>query len=241
MLVVDDEPDLVELIRVHLESDGHEVTTACDGERALVAATEHRPDLLVLDVVLPGRDGLSVLAELKSGVGERATIPVLVLTGRSDPMDRLRAGIEGAVTYMTKPFAGDELRAAVAELLDGEAEPVRRRRAQTEALAELARRSSSASPAAPAAARPRLTRLEPVGARPPRRADPDPIGARLEGRLSPRQRELLDAVLVAPTMSAAAASLGVSRSYLYASLRRVARKVGVASGPELVRLLRVSP
>src|SRR5688572_6245026 len=96
VLVVDDEEDIRELVRINLELDGHAVTTVPDGQAALDHVQSQAPDVIVLDVMMPGMDGWAVLAKMKSAGPEVATIPVLMLTARTDDMDRLRGGIEGA-------------------------------------------------------------------------------------------------------------------------------------------------
>ena len=203
VLVVDDEPDLRELVRINLSLDGHRVLMAANGDEALKCVREQAPDVVVLDVVMPGRDGWEVLGAIKSEDPVRAQIPVLMLTARADELDQVRGAIEGAIRYLTKPFSVVDLRDAVTQALQGEPEPVKRRFVQREALTRLARlerrRGSGlqSDPLGPPAARPHLTRLEPAAER-----------------------------------------LGVSRSYVYASLRRIARKLGVRSGPELVCLAR---
>ena len=114
ILVVDDEPRIVEVVRAYLERDGHEVTTASDGEAALRLALEGRPDLIVLDVMLPRRSGFEVLRELRAtGAGTA----VVMLTARDDLVDRV-AGLEiGADDYVTKPFEPRELAARVGAVL----------------------------------------------------------------------------------------------------------------------------
>ncbi|HET9690511.1 MAG TPA: response regulator [Acidimicrobiales bacterium] len=236
VLVVDDEPDIRDIVAINLRLDGHEVLTAADGDQAVEAARDHRPDLIVLDVMMPGRDGFAVLETLKRDRGGMERIPVVLLTARTDRIDRIRGGIEGAVVYLTKPFSVAGLRESVAEVLavdEGEA----RRSAVTSALSELARLESG-SPAAPESARPRLTRFEPHGPRTDPPAPPTPVIDR--SVLSARQAEVLDAVVVAPTLIDAARTLGVSRSYLYATLGRVAHLVGAGSGPEVVRIARLA-
>lgn len=240
VLVVDDERDICELVRINLELDGHRVAVAHDGDAALTELERVRPDLLILDVMMPGRDGFSVLQGIKEGDPALADTPVVMLTARTDDLDRLKGGIEGALHYVTKPFSVVGLRETVRAVLRGDAEPVARRRVQQEALAELARLEAGRADAVgvnATVARPRLTRLEPGGARTPAAPAPPPLEQWREA-LSARQNEILDAVLAAPTLRAAAAALGVSRSYLYASLGRMARKVGSPNGPALLRNLR---
>ena len=241
ILVVDDEADIRELVRINLEIDGHDVITAADGAEALEYAVGEHPDLVVLDVMMPEVDGWEVLSRLKTAPDPLvAEIPIIMLTAKSDDLDRIRGGIEGALRYLTKPFSPAELRAEIAKALDGD-EPTKRRKAQTDALEQLARlESGTPEPAAGAdvSARPRITRLErasdPAGARPavPR------VAADKLSTLSDKQRELLTMVGETPTVSEAAERLDVSRSNVYASLRRIARKLDVRSVPELVTIAR---
>jgi CheY-like chemotaxis protein/DNA-binding CsgD family transcriptional regulator len=240
VLVIEDEPDIRQLIRVNLELDGYEVVVAADGAEGLEAVARRRPDAIVLDVMMPTIDGWEVLSRLKASSNDLATVPVLMLTARTDTMDRLRGGIEGAIRYLTKPFSPLQLRDAVRDALTGAPEPVRRRQVQQQTLAELARIEAGQSGSvmsAPDAAHPRLSRLEqtaPIAVR----AVPAGLGADQLGQLSPKQRELLEAVGGSPTVSEAAARLEVSRSNVYASLRRIARKLGVRTVSELVHLAR---
>jgi CheY-like chemotaxis protein len=238
VLVVDDEDDIRELVRINLELDGHVVATARDGRAALEYVANHVPDVIVLDAMMPGMDGWDVLSRMKSHKASPVSqVPVLMLTARTEEMDRLRGGIEGAIRYITKPFSLTDLRAEVAAALEGEPEPVKRRRAQHEALEQLARlERGDAAP--PTTARPRLTKLEsPVQPKAPAFRTPRlPAGAMAS--LSDKQRELLGVVSSTPTVRQAAEQLGVSRSNVYASLRRIVRKLDIASVPELVALAR---
>lgn len=112
VLVVDDEPNIRRLIEVHLVRAGYEVLTARDGIEALQTVRAQRPDLIVLDVMMPGPDGFQVLATLKDDP-ETGEIPVIMLTarGQTDPM---RHGLKlGAEFYMSKPFNPEELRLLV--------------------------------------------------------------------------------------------------------------------------------
>ncbi len=244
VLVVDDEPDLRELVRINLSLDGHRVLMAANGDEALKCVREQAPDVVVLDVVMPGRDGWEVLGAIKSEDPVRAQIPVLMLTARADELDQVRGAIEGAIRYLTKPFSVVDLRDAVTQALQGEPEPVKRRFVQREALTRLARlerrRGSGlqSDPLGPPAARPHLTRLEPAQLSPHVAVRERPPVAACDAHLSTKQFELLDVVGGTPTVREAAERLGVSRSYVYASLRRIARKLGVRSGPELVCLAR---
>src|SRR6266404_1299590 len=108
ILVVDDEPDLLELVRVNLTQAGFEVETAETGRQALERARRAAPDLLILDLMLPDLSGAEVCRHLRSdsSLGE---IPIIMLTARADEVDRV-VGLEiGADDYVTKPFSPREL------------------------------------------------------------------------------------------------------------------------------------
>lgn len=244
LLVVDDEPDLRELLRVSLSLVGHDVTLAQDGPRGLALAKSDPPDLLVLDVMMPGMDGWSVLSALKADADPKvALVPVVMLTARADDIDVIRGGIEGAVRYLTKPFSISDLRMAVQQALSGGPEPTQRRAAQHAALSHLARLEKGHVPASAPVARPRLTRLEPV-------TGPKPVNEQRAQKLLPawvradrltrRDRQVLEAVVASSTLAEARLQLQLSRSYLYASLRRMAGKLGFESGPALVQALRAA-
>ncbi len=147
VLVVDDEPDLRDLLRMSLGLAGHEVSVASDGHKGLASAREQRPDVVVLDVMMPGLDGWTVLSSLKSDPDPHiSSIPVLMLTARAEDLDMVRGGIEGAIRYLTKPFAISDLRQAVADAVAGGPEPEQRRAAQNAALAHLARLERGTGP-----------------------------------------------------------------------------------------------
>jgi DNA-binding response OmpR family regulator len=113
ILLVEDDETLQLTIRYNLERAGHEVLAVSDGESALERAATLRPDLVVLDVMLPGLDGFEVCRRLR----ERSTVPILILTARDDEIDRV-LGLEiGADDYLTKPFSMRELTARVKALL----------------------------------------------------------------------------------------------------------------------------
>jgi DNA-binding response OmpR family regulator len=116
LLVVEDDPDIVELLRYNLEREGYRVLVAADGERGLGDAVRHQPDLVVLDLMLPGLDGLEVCRRLRAQDGTRS-IPVLMLTAKGEEAD-IVLGLElGADDYLTKPFSPRELLARVRALL----------------------------------------------------------------------------------------------------------------------------
>ncbi|HXI45344.1 MAG TPA: response regulator transcription factor [Candidatus Acidoferrales bacterium] len=113
VLVVDDEPKIVQLARDYLEHAGFAVLTSGDGAAALQLARTRRPDLVVLDLGLPAMDGLDVTKALRA----ESTIPIVILTARDDEVDRI-LGLElGADDYMTKPFSPRELVARVRSVL----------------------------------------------------------------------------------------------------------------------------
>ncbi len=237
ILVVEDEPDIRELIRLNLELDGFDVVTAADGEEGLDKAAGARPDAIILDVMMPGLDGWEVLGRLKANDATLAEVPVVMLTARTGDLDRVRGGIEGAVRYLTKPFNPSELRETIADVLAGAPEPVQRRRAQQDALSQLARLEGGTSEPAVAAPRPRLSRLDGAPVSRTRPATPAVAPGQLQ-TLSAKQRQLIAAVAESPTVIEAADRLEVSRSNVYASLRRIARKLGIASVTDLVNLAR---
>jgi len=116
ILVVDDNPTNVEILRVRLTAQGYEVVTAADGEAALVQARALDPDLVLLDVMMPKLDGISVLKELKQDA-KLKFVPVIMVTAKADPRDMV-AGLEaGGDDYLTKPFEQAALVARVRSLL----------------------------------------------------------------------------------------------------------------------------
>ena len=108
ILVVDDEPDITALVAYHLARAGFRVKTAGTGSEALEAIATEPPDLVVLDLMLPGRSGLEVLAELRRAEATR-DVGVILLTARREETDRIKGLAEGADDYLTKPFSPDEL------------------------------------------------------------------------------------------------------------------------------------
>ena len=113
VLVVDDDPNVVELTRLYLERDGYHVLSALDGASGLALAREERPNLVVLDVMLPRVNGLDVCRTLR----RESAVPIIILTARVEEDDRL-AGLDlGADDYVTKPFSPRELAARVRAVL----------------------------------------------------------------------------------------------------------------------------
>jgi DNA-binding response OmpR family regulator len=113
ILVVEDEVALCDLLRSHLENEGHSVEQAFDGRQALEVADRTSPDLVILDWMLPGLDGLTVCRELR----RKHLMPILMLTARSEVADRVTGLQVGADDYLGKPFSIVELAARVASLL----------------------------------------------------------------------------------------------------------------------------
>jgi two-component system phosphate regulon response regulator PhoB len=105
VLVVDDDDTIVDLVRIWLENAGYDVTTAADGATALAAIEDARPDIVVLDVMMPATSGLDVLRELRMG----GDLPVIMLTARGTEQDRVLGFALGADDYMVKPFSLAEL------------------------------------------------------------------------------------------------------------------------------------
>ncbi len=121
VLVVDDEPTIVEIVGRYMERAGYETYSAADGPEALRQAAEHRPDLVVLDVMLPGIDGIEVMRQLHERPGPRTA--VILLTARAEESDRLVGLRHGADDYVVKPFSPAELVARVDAVLRRVAPP----------------------------------------------------------------------------------------------------------------------
>ena len=113
VLIVDDEAKIREILRRFLEQEGYEVAEAEDGDTALRVAQELLPDLVVLDVMMPGIDGIEVLRRLRNG----SDVPVILLTARTEELDKLVGLSVGADDYVTKPFSPRELVARVKTVL----------------------------------------------------------------------------------------------------------------------------
>jgi DNA-binding response OmpR family regulator len=113
VLVIDDEPKIRQIVRGYLEADGFEVREAADGPAGLRAAVDTCPDLIVLDVMLPGLDGIEVLRRLRMN----GDVPVILLTSRSEEIDKVVGLSVGADDYLAKPFGGRELVARLRAIL----------------------------------------------------------------------------------------------------------------------------
>lgn len=113
VLVVDDEPNIIELVRLYLERDGYRVEGAASGQDALAKQTALAPDLVVLDLMLPDIDGFEVCRQVRA----KSSVPILMLTARKEDVDKI-VGLElGADDYLTKPFNPRELVARVKAIL----------------------------------------------------------------------------------------------------------------------------
>jgi two-component system phosphate regulon response regulator PhoB len=116
ILAIDDEKDLIDLVRYNLEKEGFQVRGALDGETGLAMALQDKPDVVLVDLMLPGLDGLEVCRRLRAD-SRTASIPLIMLTAKSGESDRI-VGLElGADDYVTKPFSTRELTARVRALL----------------------------------------------------------------------------------------------------------------------------
>jgi len=113
VLVVDDEPNLLHTLRYNLKQSGYDVVMAATGDEAITVAAHERPDVVILDVMLPGVDGFEVCRRIRSD----SAVPILMLTARTEEVDRI-VGLEvGADDYLTKPFSTRELLARVKAML----------------------------------------------------------------------------------------------------------------------------
>src|SRR6478735_4613239 len=116
ILIVEDERDIADLIGFNLQRAGYEVSKAYDGIEGTEMAKRERPDLIVLDLMLPGRDGYSVFRELRRDT-RTMNIPVIMLTARAQTEDRIQGLEAGADDYLTKPFSPKELMLRVQAIL----------------------------------------------------------------------------------------------------------------------------
>jgi len=117
LLIVDDDPGIRGLVRMTLGRGDYEILEAADGEEALTLARRHRPDLVLLDVDMPGRSGVEVCRALRDDP-DTAGFPVVMLTARAGPLDRKRGLKAGADDYLTKPFSPLALLRKVDEFLE---------------------------------------------------------------------------------------------------------------------------
>jgi len=112
ILIADDDPQILRALRITLSARGYDVDTAADGREALKLATDGHPDIIVLDLGMPGLTGIEVIEAVRAW----SSVPILVVSGRSDSLDKVEALDAGADDYVTKPFAADELLARLRAL-----------------------------------------------------------------------------------------------------------------------------
>lgn len=225
ILVVEDERDLASLVEVNLQLAGYDVVLAPDGEIALDIIESDPPDLVLLDVMMPGIDGWTVLREVKEAE-ETRDLPVIMLTALTEERDLIRGHLQGAVEYVTKPFEMRRLLGAVEAALrpateEERAERRQRTMAMLQRLAELETGRTADSTV-------RLSALE----RTPSVDEPEPDVATADQRaglatLTEKQRWLAAALGAGWPARRVAEHLDVSRSNVYATRRRVARRLGV--------------
>ncbi|TAK72486.1 MAG: response regulator, partial [Dehalococcoidia bacterium] len=113
VLAIDDEPGVLRLLRTQLSSEGFRVVTASDGDEALTIAEEQRPDIVLLDLMMPGMTGIDVMGALRA----RSDVPIVLLTAKGDDQDKVRGLELGADDYLAKPFSPDELSARIRAVL----------------------------------------------------------------------------------------------------------------------------
>lgn len=118
VLLIEDEPNIAEAIRFILSREGCEVMVEADGARALTRIADIAPDLVILDLMLPGMSGLEILSALRSNPATQA-LKVLMLTAKGQGRDREAAERAGVSAFMAKPFANADMRAQVRALLEG--------------------------------------------------------------------------------------------------------------------------
>ncbi|HEX5503889.1 MAG TPA: response regulator transcription factor [Thermomicrobiales bacterium] len=213
ILLVEDDRDLRELTATFLREGGYGVLTAASGDEAIERALAAAPDLILLDLILPGLDGFTVCREIRA----RSEVPIVVLSGRRREQDRVRALDLGADDYLTKPFSHDELLARVrAALRRPHLAPAAARLIVGDLDIDLAARRVSL--------RGRAIRLTPTEFALLAEL------ARQPGRVVP-QRELLQRVW--------GPAYGAESDYLYAYLHRLRRKL--AAGPGAPPYLRTEP
>ncbi len=116
ILLIEDEPNIIEAVGFILSRAGLEVKTHANGNDALEAVRAHAPDLVILDVMLPGRNGFDILQDIRADA-DLAGLPVLLLTARGQERDRELAARYGASRFMTKPFSNADVLAAVRDMV----------------------------------------------------------------------------------------------------------------------------
>lgn len=223
VLVVEDDEDLARVVQLNLEGSGYEVEFARNGVEALEQVRQTDPDLVLLDVMMPVMDGWQTLQELKADT-ETARVPVVMLTALAEERDVIQGHLAGAVRYVTKPFEMRELLTSVEEALGPVDEEERERR--NAKVRTLLRRLAEMDAGRTAEPTVRMSGLESLP-RAPRRATTREADLRRAEELTPKQRELASAFAAGRSARELADELGVSRSNVYATRKRIARKLGV--------------
>jgi DNA-binding response OmpR family regulator len=113
ILIVDDDPSILKFVRANLEARGYQVLLAADGKEAILQAEKEKPDLLILDIVMPGMDGFEVCRKIR----EKSSAPIIMLSAREGEGDKEKCEACGATDYLTKPFVLRELLALVKKSL----------------------------------------------------------------------------------------------------------------------------
>jgi DNA-binding response OmpR family regulator len=114
ILIVDDEPDFIQMIKIRLENEGYDVDSATDGQEGLKKARSFRPHLILLDILMPGKDGYTMIRELRLD-GDIGDTPVIVTTAKTGMSDLFK--VEGVVDYLVKPFDDGELISRIKKLI----------------------------------------------------------------------------------------------------------------------------
>jgi DNA-binding response OmpR family regulator len=225
VLVVEDEDDLSQLVRINLEIAGYTVDTASDGAEALASIRSDPPDLVLLDVMMPVLDGWQVLRSLKEDDATQ-DIPVVMLTALSQERDFIRGHLQGAIRYVTKPFEMATLLRAVEEGLSEPDEEERDRR--RERVRTLLQRLAELDSGRTGEGGIRWSKIE--RAPQPTSGPQGPTDEELTRltRLTDKQRYIAEQLGRGRGARELADELGVSRSNIYATRKRIARKLGVA-------------
>jgi DNA-binding response OmpR family regulator/DNA-binding CsgD family transcriptional regulator len=230
ILVVEDEVDLANLVQVNLDLAGYAVTVARDGAEGLAAIRRERPDLVLLDVMMPVLDGWQVLRAIEEDAALRG-LPVIMLTALSEERDIIRGHLQGAVRYVTKPFEMQVLLRTVEEgIAEPDAQELATRRGRVRQL--LRRLAELDSGRSASGSHVRFSKLE----APPVVGDPRPEPTAADrsklDQLTDKQRYIAGQLGAGRSARDLAEELDVSRSNVYATRKRIGRKLGVH--PDLV-------
>ena len=119
IMLVDDEPEILDLVAMRLKSWGYDVITAIDGENALTLLEKHAPDLILLDVMMPGKDGYEICNEIKTDA-RTSKIPVVLFTAKPEQKEKLKSNYDfiAADDYILKPFEPEDLLLKIKRLID---------------------------------------------------------------------------------------------------------------------------